>query len=102
MKYVQIGLMLRVISFFCSSHLRRNGPSLGRESGEGSTGAWLTHTYISRLPQVGVFRVLLELVAVAPDAVGAHAKELTPGVQAALAVGGRGEVRVGTFFILAR
>ena len=44
--------------------------------------------------QVGVFRVLLELVAVAPDAVGAHVRELLPGIQAALQVrsaGHRGE-----------
>ena len=34
--------------------------------------------------QVGVFRVLLELVGVAPDAVGGHARELVPGIQAAL------------------
>jgi hypothetical protein len=34
--------------------------------------------------KVGVFRVLLELVAVAPDAVGSHVAELLPGIQAAL------------------
>jgi hypothetical protein len=31
-----------------------------------------------------VFRVLLELVAVAPDAVGARVGELIPGIQGAL------------------
>lgn len=31
---------------------------------------------------------MLELVAVAPDAVGAHAKDLNPGIKAALTVGG--------------
>jgi hypothetical protein len=36
-----------------------------------------------------VFRVLLELVAVVPDAVGGHVAELTPGIQAALQVGAR-------------
>ncbi|KAI3438733.1 hypothetical protein D9Q98_001153 [Chlorella vulgaris] len=34
--------------------------------------------------RVGVFRVLLELVGVAPDAVGEHVGELIPGIQAAL------------------
>lgn len=46
--------------------------------------------------QVGVLRVLLELVAVAPDAVGAHVPELVPGIQAALQVRrGEGALQAG-------
>ena len=44
----------------------------------------LAVSFSSCVPQVGVFRVLLELVAVTPDAVGGHAGELLPGIQAAL------------------
>lgn len=44
---------------------------------------------------MGVFRVLLELVAVAPDAVGSHVAELLPGIQAALQVRPGGEKGAG-------
>lgn len=73
----QVGLAARRSDGAASGLLRSDIPSVMR-----AVAKQLKHK--SAKTKVGVFRVLLELVGVAPDAVGAHIQELLPGIQAAL------------------
>ncbi|KAL4425586.1 hypothetical protein ABPG75_009602 [Micractinium tetrahymenae] len=73
----QVGLAARRSDGAATGLLRADIPAVMR-----AVAKQLKHK--SAKTKVGVFRVLLELVAVAPDAVGAHMQELLPGIQSAL------------------
>ncbi|PSC76088.1 cullin-associated NEDD8-dissociated 1 isoform B [Micractinium conductrix] len=73
----QVGLAARRSDGAATGLLRADIPAVMR-----AVAKQLRHK--SAKTKVGVFRVLLELVAVTPDAVGGHAGELLPGIQAAL------------------